>query len=118
MESRSEQIILAIVERTLPVIFSKPKLVVELHPDLFAHAGERIEEQLRSSGFAGELQFKGNSAFQLADITLDWGAGQVQRSTDNLWEEVEAIITRVPLELTFMETLNTYENPVGEEHGG
>jgi flagellar biosynthesis/type III secretory pathway protein FliH len=39
LDARSELTIEAIIARCLPVIFSKPKLMVELHPDMFERTG-------------------------------------------------------------------------------
>lgn len=107
LDARGEQTMLAIVERTLPVMFSKPRLIVELHPEMFDAVIDRVEHQLRACGFEGEVQFKGNPEFSPSDITLDWGTGQLQRNTTTLWQEVEALMERVPLEITFHETLET-----------
>jgi flagellar assembly protein FliH len=89
-----------VVTQCLPVIFSKPKLVVELNPEMFEFTINYIEEQLRQAGFEGEIQFKGNPALGTSDVTLDWGSDQMQRSADALWAEVETLIARMPLNVT------------------
>jgi flagellar assembly protein FliH len=106
IDERGEHIVQGVVTQCLPVIFSKPRVIIELNPALFETTMERIESQLRVHGFEGEIQFKGNSEFGLSDITLDWGSGQITRSAATLWSEVETIIERVPHELTFADTLN------------
>ena len=80
-----------------------------LHPTTLGleHTLERIESTLRSAGFEGEVQFKSNPQIQISDVTIDWVSGQVHRSTENLWEEIQTLVERVPLELTFAETLQT-----------
>lgn len=89
-----------VVTQCLPVIFSKPKLVVELNPDMFEFTIDYIEEQLRHAGFEGEIQFKGNPALGTSDVILDWGNGHMQRSAAALWAEVEALIARMPLAIS------------------
>ena len=106
IDERGEQIVQSVVTQCLPVIFSKPRVIIELNPALFETTMERIESQLRAHGFEGEIQFKGNGEFGLSDITLDWGNGQITRSTKTLWSEIETLIERVPHELTFADTLN------------
>lgn len=106
MDARGEEIIHAIVERALPIIFSKPKLTIDLHPDVLETAMNRIEGQLRTQGFEGELQFRSNYDLGTSDIRLDWGSGQIHRSAAELWQEIEALMQRVPLEITFAETLD------------
>ena len=116
IDARGEQAIEAIVAQSLAVIFSKPRLIIEMNPDTFSQVVDRIEEQLRTHGFEGEIQFKGNPALGMSDITLDWGNGQMERNVATLWSEVEAIIARVPLELTFAETLEN-STTTGANHG-
>lgn len=106
MNARGEQEILAMVERCLPVIFSKPKLSVELNPGTLDRAASRIEEKLRAAGYEGEVQFKPAPAFATSDVMLDWVSGHAKRSTADLWQEIETLIDRVPLEITFQETLS------------
>lgn len=105
LNERSEQIIASTIAQALPILFSKPRAVIEVHPELMDRVADRIEKQLRESNFEGEVQFKSNPALAKSDITIDWGTGQMQRQSQNLWEEVEQIIARVPLEITFNETL-------------
>ena len=107
IDERGEQIVQQVLAQCLPVIFSKPRVIIELNPELFAQTMGRIETQLQTYGFEGEIQFKGNPNFGPSDITIDWGSGQVQRTAADIWSEVEALIERVPLELTFADTLNT-----------
>ncbi len=116
IDQRGEQAINAIVTQCLPVIFSKPRLVIDLHPDLFTQTIDVIEAGLRAHGFEGEIQFRGNPAMGLSDINVDWGTGQVERNVETLWQEVDAIINRIPLELAFAETLET-DPLTGANHG-
>jgi flagellar assembly protein FliH len=110
INTRGEESINAIIARCMPVIFSKPKLIVEMHPDIFERTLERIETYLRAKGFEGEVQFKANTEMGLSDVKLDWGTGQVNHNAAGLWAEVETLIERVPLELTFANTLTTNQN--------
>jgi flagellar biosynthesis/type III secretory pathway protein FliH len=116
INERGEREVIAIVEQCLPVIFSKPRLSIELNPKLFERALERIETSLRAHGFEGEVLFRANENLGLSDITLDWGSGEVRRSAQQLWEEIETLIERIPLEITFAETLVTTspQNTTGE----
>lgn len=107
LNERGEEVVKQVLTQCLPVIFSKPRVVIELNPELFDSTIGRIESQLHAYGFEGEVQFKGNPEFGMSDITIDWGSGQVVRNTETIWTEIEALIERVPLELTFADTLNT-----------
>lgn len=114
INERGEKEAIAIVERCLPVLFSKPKLAIELNPKLFDRALERIETSLRNGGFEGEVVFRADETLGMSDIRLDWGNGSVSRDADALWAEIETLIARVPLELTFDETLTTQQQTTGE----
>ena len=84
----------------------------------------RIESYLREQGFEGEIQFRSNPSLGDHDVTLDWGTGQANRNTATLWQEIEALLERVPLEMTFADTLKqdqpettTTLPPLGDDHG-
>lgn len=90
----------ALIAQCLPVIFSKPRLSIELHPDMFDSTLPPIEALLKQSGFEGEVQFRANSQMGMHDVRLDWGNGQAARSTAMLWQEIEQLIAAMPLMLT------------------
>lgn len=116
LQERNTEVIHAMVERCLPLILQKPRLVVETHPNVFETVLERIETTLRNGNFEGEVQFKSNHELGESDIRLDWGSGQIARSEQVLWQEVETLLERVPLELTFTET-TTHPTPMtGDNH--
>ena len=58
----------------------------------------RIETLLHANGFEGEIQFRANPDLHYNDVTLDWGAGQAQRSTAALWKEIETLLATMPIE--------------------
>ena len=107
MDARGVDTIAAIIDRALPVLFSKPRVTIELSSEVIDFASARLESQLRAQGFEGEMIFRSNPNFGMSDVSLDWGAGQANRSAQDLWMEIEALIERVPLEMTFQETLTT-----------
>lgn len=102
-----------ILDQCLPVIFSKPKLSIELHPAHFEHTIGAIEQQLNVAGFEGEVQFKANDNLGISDVTIDWGNGQVHRNVSHLWQEIESLLARMPLTL-HAETSIPHESPLGE----
>lgn len=105
MSQRGEQEIIAMVERCLPVIFGKPKLTIELNPKILERAQSRIESTLQTAGYEGQVQFKTNNTLAISDVTLDWVTGSATRSAAELWQEIDTLIDRIPLEITFQETL-------------
>jgi flagellar assembly protein FliH len=107
LDERSIETLTAMVSRCLPVLFSKPRIIIDTHPEMLERVLERMETHLRAHGFEGDIQFRSNATLHKHDIALDWGAGQAIRSTDMLWQEIETLITRIPLEITFAHTLQT-----------
>jgi len=110
MDARGEEEIFAIVTRCLPVIFSKPKLVIDMHPDIFERTLERIENLFREHGIEAEIQFRSNPGLGISDVTIDWGSGQINRSAENLWQEIDGLIARMPLEVALDETNPIHKN--------
>lgn len=104
LDERGEQAILAIIQDCMPVVFSKPRLTVELHPEMIERVVDRIETQIRTYDFEGEIQFRSNDKISISDVTLNWGSGEVRRDTSALWAELEGIISRIPMELTLDDT--------------
>ncbi len=93
----------ALVNQCLPIVFSKPRLSIELAPEMLEPTLERIEAQLAREGFEGELQVKPNPDMPPGDIKLDWGHGQMTRSSEQLWQSIEAIIAASPIHTTLPE---------------
>lgn len=114
LDQRGVETINALVERCMPVVFSKPKLSIDLHPDALEGALARIEPLLREQGYEGNVQFRANPSLELHDVVVDWGSGQAARSTAAVWQEIEALLERVPLELTFADTLKQTTPHQGE----
>lgn len=113
LDARGEQAIATVIEECLPVIFSKPRLSIDLHPDIFERTVDRIETQLRTYGFEGEIQFRGNESLGKSDVILNWGSGELGRSASHLWQEIESIIGRITPETTLSQTSNIENNSTG-----
>ena len=99
LEANSAQTILSLVTQCLPVILSKPRLNVELHPVSFERAIGPIELLLQTSGYEGEIQFRTNPALGAHDAVLEWGAGGANRTTATLWHEIETLLGTMPVTL-------------------
>ena len=104
LNERGVEVIAGIVSQALPILLSKPKLMIDLHPEMLEPGMALIEALLAAQGFEGELQFRSDAELELTDIRLDWVGGQMTRASDALWEEIDALMMRVPLEITLAET--------------
>lgn len=93
LETRAEEAIIAMVERCLPVLFTRPKITLELHPATFEATLDRIEAMIRDQGIEAEVQFRANESLGISDATIDWGNGQMTRSAEAIWHEITNILT-------------------------
>lgn len=89
----------SLISQCLPIILSKPQLIIELHPDAFTQTMDQIEALMQKSGFEGQVQFRTNTAIGIHDAVLDWGTGQATRDTKALWQEVEEVLHATPFTL-------------------
>lgn len=99
LEARAAETITALVAQCLPVIFSRPRLVIDVHPTALEPVMARIEPLLQQQGYEGEIQFRSNETLGAHDALFYWGVGQARRSTEMLWQEIEDALQRIPLEL-------------------
>ncbi|MFM9890545.1 MAG: hypothetical protein ACKVOE_07910 [Rickettsiales bacterium] len=95
-----------LVAQCLPVFLSRPRLLVDVHPDALVKVSSRVETLLQQRGFEGEVQFRSNAALDLADAVLDWGHGQARRSTQALWQEIETLLGKLPIAVTLAAAAN------------
>lgn len=117
LDARSVDVIAALVARCLPVIYNRPKLVIELHPDVLPQAEPKLKEYLTAQGFEGYVQFRDNPALSVSDVRVDWATGLAERSTDALWKQVESVIAGVPTGIDLpprATTQPTTDEPTGE----
>lgn len=91
--------VMALVKKCLPILLSKPQLVIELHTSALEHTMDRIEKLLAEQGFEGQVQFRTNDAIAPYDTVVDWGAGQARRDTGALWNEIEQLLATTPITL-------------------
>lgn len=104
LRERDVDVISALVVRCLPVIFSRPRLNIELHPDTLPKAQQRLQDYMVAQGYEGDLQFRANATLGVHDARLDWGKGVAERSTEALWQDISRLLERVPLELEIPNT--------------
>jgi flagellar assembly protein FliH len=105
-----------LLQHCLPVIFAKPRVVIELSPALLEVAEPALANQLAQAGFNGDAVFRVGEGLDTHDMRVMWDNGQATRSAATLWQEIEALLQQVALTPTLTnETTN--EIPTGETHG-
>ncbi len=71
-----------------------PKIVVrlnEMHVDSFRH---KIEQIATATGFSGRVAIVADPALAAEDARVEWADGGVERSTAQIWKEIETAIQR------------------------
>lgn len=111
IKASAEEAIGTLVRQCLPVIFSKPKLAIEMHPEGFETIMDYLEKQLQASGYEGEIQFRANPNLGTNDVVLDWGSGQAARNVAAMWQEIEGLLAAMPVAVTLPETTETQSTP-------
>ncbi|MFT6661358.1 MAG: flagellar assembly protein FliH [Maricaulis maris] len=73
---------------------SEPRLSVRCNPELVEALAERLEKTARDAGFDGAIMVRGDDALPGADVRLEWGAGAVQRSADEIETRLNDVVAR------------------------
>ncbi len=110
LDTNAAEAVASLVTSCLPIILSKPLLVIELHPAAFDQTMDSIESLLQTSGFEGQVQFRSNTSIGEYDAILDWGAGQATRNTAELWKEIERLLASTPVTISPIITTTMHQN--------
>lgn len=97
LDANGAQAITDLVQRCLPIVYGKPRVVIELEPAMRNAVESVLRKQLEQSGFEGDIEFRSVDGMDAADVRIDWGAGAAQRDTASIWTEIEALLQQVPL---------------------
>ena len=73
---------------------SEPRLSVRCAPDLVEMLSERLEQTARDAGFDGAILVRGEQGLRAADVRLEWGAGAIQRSADEIDARLSDVVAR------------------------
>jgi len=73
---------------------SEPRLSVRCNPALVEALAERLEKTARDAGFDGAIMVRGDDALPDADVRLEWGAGAIQRSADEIETRLNDVVAR------------------------
>ena len=73
---------------------SEPRFSVRCAPDIVEIVAEHLEKAARDCGFDGAVIVRGDDALQSADCRLEWGAGAIERSTEEIEARLADIVQR------------------------
>lgn len=122
LNENGAQAIAELVNRCLPVVYGKPRVVIELEPAMRNAVETVLRRQLEQGGFEGDIEFRSVEGMDASDVRIDWGAGAANRNTASIWTDIESLLSQVPLAPTLPATnepQNTNEIIVetGADHG-
>ena len=73
---------------------SEPRLSVRCSAELVEALAERLEKTARDAGFEGAIMVRGDEGMTGADVRLEWGAGAVQRSAEEIETRLNDVVAR------------------------
>ncbi len=73
---------------------SEPRLSVRCNPELVEALAERLEKTARDAGFDGAIMVRGDDGLANADVRLEWGAGAIQRSAEEIETRLNDVVAR------------------------
>ena len=84
----------ALIRDCLGRLHNEPKIVIRLHGSMVDSFRERLEAMANDAGFSGRVVVVAEARIGPADARIEWADGGVERNTEQVWQEIEAIIER------------------------
>lgn len=120
LDSNGAQAIAELVNRCLPIVYGKPRVIIDLEPAMRNAVEHVLRAQLAQGGFEGDVGFRSIEGMDPSDIRVDWGNGAAQRDSAGIWAEIEALLLQVPLTPTLPANEPQQNDPIvetGEANG-
>lgn len=84
----------ALIRDCLGRLHNEPKIVIRLNDSMVDTFRERLETLAHDSGFSGRVVVVADPRVGAEDARVEWADGGVERNTEQVWQEIEAIIER------------------------
>jgi flagellar assembly protein FliH len=84
----------ALIRDCLSRLHNEPKIVIRLNESMVESFRERLETMASDAGFSGRVVVVADSHIRPDDARIEWADGGVERNTEQVWQEIEAIIER------------------------
>lgn len=120
LDAHADRAVAELVNRCLPIVYGKPRVIIDLEPTMLAAVQDALRTQLEKSGFEGDVEFRAAEGMEPSDVRIDWGNGAATRTTATIWQEIEALLQQVPLSPTLPTIHETNNEPIietGADHG-
>jgi flagellar assembly protein FliH len=103
-----------VIRECLPKLMDEPRVVIRVHPTLMDQLREKIDTLAAKSGFAGDIILLPDDDFSPADCLVEWADGGAEKSTGDLWSDIDGIIDAyldTPSPAIGEDTPNTHPHP-------
>ena len=70
----------------------EPKVMICMHPDSLEKMKGRLSEIVSKSGFSGKVVLSKDDALSPADCTIEWKNGGIERKTEDILKEIDALL--------------------------
>lgn len=87
-----------VIRECLPKLMDEPRVVIRVHPTLMEQLRGKIDMLAAKSGFAGDIILLPDDDFSEADCLVEWADGGAEKSTTDLWTDIDRILD------TFLDT--------------
>lgn len=84
-----------LIKECLHAIYDEPRVVVRAHDTVIAALQGRIDAMAASCGFNGKIVLFGDDQLGQNDCRIEWADGGAERSLDEMWQKIEAALTRM-----------------------
>lgn len=81
-----------VIRECLPKLMDEPRVVIRIHPTLMEQLREKIDTLAAKSGFAGDIILLPDDDFSESDCLVEWADGGAEKSTTDLWTDIDRII--------------------------
>lgn len=83
-----------VIKECMEHVINEPRIVITVATDAIDVLDERIEKIKRKHGYEGLLIIHGDNEMPLGDCKIEWENGGLERSLENIWEDIDRIIDR------------------------
>ena len=84
----------SLARETVEDLRSEPRLSVRCAAELVEDLSDRLEATARDAGFEGAISVRGDAGMRGADVRMEWGAGAVQRSAEEIEARLNDVVAR------------------------
>ncbi|MCR9072086.1 MAG: hypothetical protein NXI18_10230 [Alphaproteobacteria bacterium] len=85
----------AVIREAFGFLTEQPKVMIRVAKELEEPLSGKVELMASRVGYEGQVVLVGDPDLPVDDCRISWQAGAVERSLDNVWEQIDQIVERV-----------------------